>query len=287
MRTALPRLTDRLPLGTGGLEVSPICLGLVAEPAIIPAAFEAGINFFFVTADLHWPLYDVVRRGLAQLIRSKPAARDQIVIGVAAYVTQPEFCHAPFTEVIAEIPGLERIDLAIAGGSYGHELPARLPTYRAHRDTHFAGTRAIGASFHDRESARAELSANDLDIAYVRYNTVHPGARTDLFPHVAPLGGGRRTLLYNFKSADGHIFDAETYEALGVGEDYWRPHVTDSYRFVLTEPALDGILCALPTVASIRDLADALAKGPLDDEDHQYMLDLGDLQRGKATVKQP
>jgi len=49
----LPRPADRLPLGTSGLEVSPICIGMVEDPRTIPAAFEAGINFFFVTADMH------------------------------------------------------------------------------------------------------------------------------------------------------------------------------------------------------------------------------------------
>jgi hypothetical protein len=44
-------------------------------------------------------------------------------------------------------------------------------------------------------------------------------------------------------------------------------------------------LCALPTVGAVRELADALAKGPLDEGDHQYLLDLGELSRGKATVQ--
>ena len=71
LRTQLPRFSDRLALGKRGLAVSPFCLGLVEDPATISAAFDAGINFFFLTADMHWPLYEASRRGL------RSSARDQ------------------------------------------------------------------------------------------------------------------------------------------------------------------------------------------------------------------
>src|ERR1043165_4314286 len=100
----LPKLTDRLPLGASGVVVSPFCVGMSPDPMTIPAAYEAGINFFFVTADMHWPLYEPLRRGLRML------PRDDIVIAAASYVTQPEFCRAPFLEVLAELPELRRLD---------------------------------------------------------------------------------------------------------------------------------------------------------------------------------
>ena len=75
MRKTLPRLTDRIPLGDG-LLVSPVCLGAVPSPKVVPAAWEAGINFFFVTADMHWPMYEPLRRGLESLFK-KPGVRDQ------------------------------------------------------------------------------------------------------------------------------------------------------------------------------------------------------------------
>jgi hypothetical protein len=283
-RAALPKPTDRLPLGASGLEVSPICIGITDDPRTIPAAFEAGINFFFVTADMHWPLYEQTRRGLAQLLDSHPGARDAIVVGAVSYVAQPEFLWAPFEEVVAELPRLERLDLTIAGGAYGHEIDRRLETYARHRAGRHAGARAIGASFHDREAARRVVAQGVLDIGFVRYNPGHPNARDDLFPHVGSRGDGRRTLLYNFKSTLGHLASEAQYAAFGIAADYWRPHPTDYYRFALSEPALDGILCAPPGPDAVRELVDALAAGPLDDEDQQYLLDLGELQRGTAKV---
>src|SRR5262249_5979393 len=102
-RTALPRLTDRLPLGSAGLRVSPVCLGIVGEPATVPAAFDAGVNFFFVTADMHWPLYESARRGLADLLARVRGVREQVVVAGVCYPTQPEFCSMPFQELVAAV----------------------------------------------------------------------------------------------------------------------------------------------------------------------------------------
>jgi hypothetical protein len=283
-RARLPRPTDRLPLGASGLEVSPICIGIVNDPETIPAAFEAGINFFFLTADMHWPLYEQTRRGLARLLERHPGARESIVVGGVSYVAQPEFLWLPFEEVLGELPALERLDLTIAGGAYRHEIDRRLETYKQHRSLRHAGARAIGASFHDREAARDIVGQGELDIAFVRYNPLHPGAREDLFPHAGSRADGRRTLLFNFKSTLGHLASEEQYAALGVDGDYWRPRPADYYRFALGEPALDGILCAPPGPRAVRELVDALEEGPLDDEDRQYLLDLGALVRGVAKV---
>jgi hypothetical protein len=283
-RTALPKLTDRIPLGDSGLAVSPFCSGLTLDARQVPAAYEAGINFFFISADMHWPVYEPLRRGLRMLLDGNPAARDDLVIAVASYVTQPEFCSQPFIEVLEEVPQLARLDLLIAGGAYDREIDVRVALYNIHRTQRFAGCRAIGATFHERAAAVRLLATDALDIALVRYNPLHPRAATEVFPHVKSRADGRRTLLYNFKSTIGWITSEEEYLALGIAPGFWRPHPTDYYRFALTEPALDGILCGLPDAAAVRDLADALEKGPLDDEDRQYLLDLGDLQKGRAKV---
>ena len=220
-RRELPKLTDRYALGNG-LEVSPFCLGLVNDPAIVSAAYEAGINFFFVSADMHWPVYEQTRRGIVQLLADKPSARDSIVVGLVSYVTQPEFCWMPFQEVLEEMPALGRVDMTIAGGSYGNEIGRRLGIYKQHKDSGYLGVRATGATFHERAAMLPILDDARVDMAFVRYNPVHPGAAKDLFPNVRD----DHPLLYNFKSTFGHLTD-DDYAPLGVGPDFWRPHPTD------------------------------------------------------------
>src|SRR5262245_12778537 len=100
-RTALARFNDRLTLGHQGLRVSPFCLGLTCDAATVPAAFDAGVNFFFLTADMHWPLYEPTRRGLADLLARGGGIRDQVVVAAVSYPTQPEFASMPFHELVA------------------------------------------------------------------------------------------------------------------------------------------------------------------------------------------
>ena len=280
-RVRLPSFSDRLRLGRSGLKVSPFCLGLADSPAVVRAAFDQGINFFFVTADMHWPLYEPLRKGLRQLLTGGPRVREQIVVGAVCYATQTEFCSTPFAEVLEEIPELKRLDVLISGGVYAREFKERLPIYVGHRQQGFLGAPAIGASFHDRKAAREAIRQGALDIAFIRYNPEHPGARKDLFPHVKRP---RRTLLFNFKSTQGSLLPAQM-EALGLKADtYWHPAITDYYRFALSRPEIDGLLIAPRTVAELAALKSTLEKGPLDAEEEHYLLDLGLVSHGQAHV---
>lgn len=259
--------------------MSPFCLGMVRDPATVVAAYDAGINFFFVTADMHWPLYEGTRRGLAMLFARGGGVRDDVVVGVVSYATQPVFCYAPFNEVIDAVPGLERIDLSIIGGTYAHEFMVRLNEYRRHREGAVRGVKATGATFHDRVAA-AEASRHAMvDIAFSRYNAVHRGAERDLFPFVDPTS---TTLLYNFINTHGYLKPAR-YEELGLSKSHWRPKVTDYYRFVLARRELDGVLLSLSTPDHVRALKRALRK-PLTEEELTYIRDLADLDKGEASL---
>jgi hypothetical protein len=277
-RKVLPRTTDRHTLNRK-LSVSPFCVGMVSDPRAIGAAFDAGINFFFVTADMHWPLYEQTRRGLADLLARRPGIRDEIVVAVVSYVTQPEFCHAPFEEVRAAIPALKHIDVTVAGGSYRQDFPVRKEQYAHHG---YLGARAFGTTFHDRRMAGKAMSERLVDIGFIRYNAMHRGAEKDVFPHI-PRRKANRSLLYNFKSVDGFL-PAERYAALGLSGDHWRPKATDYYRFALARPEIDGLLCAPHDPRKVEELALALEEGPLTEEERTYIRDLADLARGKARL---
>ena len=280
-RSKLPRLTDRLELGADGLRVSPCCLGIVVDPATIPAAFDAGVNFFFVTADMHWPLYEATRKGLADLLARGRGVRDDIVVAGVCYPTQPEFCSLPFKELVDSVPRLERLDVLLAGGAYGTEIRRRLPVYREHREQRFLGNRAIGVTFHDRKAAVTAMRDGKLDIAFVRYNADHAGAASDLFPSVPERP---RPLLFNFKSTSGWIPPDRMAELGLAAPDYWQPRITDHYRFAFTRPQLDGLLVAQRTPGEVGELAEALERGPLSEEEEDYLIDVAMVARGDARV---
>jgi predicted aldo/keto reductase-like oxidoreductase len=293
-RTKLPQFTDRLVLGHQGLRVSPYCLGWVHSADTIVAAFDAGINFFFITTDLHWPGYEATRRGVRELLARGPEIRDQIVVAAVCYQTRPIFCSTPFRELLDEMPGLGRLDVLIAGAVYADERGKRLPVYQEHRDAGFLGARAIGMTFHDRPAALAAIPGRRVDIAFVRYNADHPGAAKDLFPYVhravrglpdAACAGATRTLLFSFKSTFGYVPPAEM-DGMGLhGSVYWHPEITDHYRFVLSRPEIDGVLMGPKTPAELQGIAEALARGPLTDKEQAYLRNIALVARGEAKVE--
>ena len=269
---------DRLTLNRA-LKVSPFCLGGVHDPRTVSHAFDRGINFFFLTADMHWPLYEGLRRGLQDLLARSPSVRDRIVVAVVAYVTQPEFCHAPFVEALHAVPGLGHIDVTVAGGSYKSDFAVRAEEFARHGPL---GVRAFGVSFHDRKMAAKALREKLVDIGFIRYNTVHLGAEKDVFPHLpAPKRG--RPLIYNFTSTHGFL-RPEHFAQLGLSEQHWQPPITDYYRFVLGRPEIDGLLCAPRTPAEVDGMIAAVAQGGLTEEERLYLRDLADLSTGKARL---
>jgi aryl-alcohol dehydrogenase-like predicted oxidoreductase len=279
-RSRLPRPSDRIAFGRTGIRVSPLCVGLVDDPTTVPAAFDAGINFFFLTADLHWPVYEATRRGLARLFKRGRRVRAQTVVAVCSYATQPEFPAGALAEVVDAVPGLGHIDLAVMGGAYADEMLERLPVFEQMRAERYLGITAIGASFHDRQAALTAVNHDLVDLAFIRYNPAHPGARHDLLPH---LKRSRRAPVFNFTNTHGYV-NPRHYKALGLTRDFWRPAVTDYHRFALTRPEIDGLLCAPATPAEITGLIAALRTGPLDAEEEQYLIDLAELADGRARL---
>jgi hypothetical protein len=273
-RDHFPKPADRLPLGRTGLTVSPFCLGMTASADSVIAAYESGINFFFVTADLHWPLYDGVRKGLARLLDGNKTRRDEIVVGVVSYLDDPLFSTLQFHEVIGEVPGLDRVDLMIAGGvSSDQSFYSRLNSLERARSQRHHGAVAIGASFHQRSLALVADHHGLLDISYIRYNSGHPGARRDLFPYMRPARTG---LVFNFKSVLSRV-SKEMFQNFGLPSNYWLPDMCDYYRFVLSRQEIDGILCSPMTADEVRGMVAALDKGPLTQEEQEYMIWLSSL----------
>jgi hypothetical protein len=236
---------------------------------MVTRAFDAGINFFFLTADMHWPYYQATRKGLAELFTSRSMARTEVVVAGAAYVTQPEFCSMPFTEIVEHVTGLQRLDLLVAGGAYGHNLGGRLPVFHRHREAAFNGCKAIGASFHERDAARWAVSSNAVDIAFVRFNAGHPGAAWDLFPHLARP---RETLVYNFNTTHGFVSEKKAKKLRPKSK--WVPSITDHYRLALSQPAIDGLMVALEGDGQIEALIRACDEGPLTVDEQRYLVDL-------------
>jgi len=274
-RQILPRFSDRLSWPEIDFQISPFCLGMVKSEDTYCCAFDAGINFFFITADMHWPVYDDTRKSLSKLLSRGRGIRDQIVVAGVSYCTQPEFCIGPFEEALQAVPQLDRFDMLIAGGSYAHEIMTRHRVYQHHRQNHFVNCQAIGTTCHDRQVALDVVNNNYFDICFVRYNPLHPGARSDLFPF---MSDDSLVPLFNFKNTVGHI-PPRVFKKLGLADDHWAPEMTDYYKFALARPEIKGLLCSPTTPEEVEELADAMEGPPLTSEVEEYLGQLGELVR--------
>jgi len=131
--------------------------------------------------------------------------------------------------------------------------------------------RAIGASMHDR--ARAGRLAEDsiLDLLMIRYNAAHPGAETDVFPHLAR----RRPAVV--------AYTATSWRRLLRAPRGWKGRAMtagECYRWVLGSPHVDVVLCGPRTAAEWRaDLAE-VEKGPLPEAEAAWMRELGRVVHG-------
>ncbi len=114
--------------------------------------------------------------------------------------------------------------------------------------------RAIGVSIHDRKRAGRLVDDSPLDMLMVRYNAAHPGAEKDIFPGyekrrpltVAYTATSWRKLLKRPKGWDGPVMSAG-----------------DCYRFCLTSPHVDVVLCGPKTGDQLNENLEALKQGPL------------------------
>jgi hypothetical protein len=205
--------------------------------------------------------------------------RGQVVVAGASYVTQPWFFAGAMRELVEAIRGLEGIDVAVVGGAYAWDFTRRLSEHNEVLARGDLGLRAVGASFHDRKTALLATNHNLVNLSLIRYNPGHPGAREDLFPRLTPA----HAHVFNFKSTTGYV-RPEMYAELGLDDSFWRPKVTDYYRFALTRPEVAGLLCSPSTPAEVEELSRALDEGPLDEDEENHLIYLAALKSGGAAL---
>ena len=131
--------------------------------------------------------------------------------------------------------------------------------------------RAIGTSTHDRPRAGRLAEDSPLDMLMIRYNAAHPGAEKDIFPHLAR----RQPALV--------AYTATSWRRLLSRRRGWEgpiPTAGDCYRFCLSSPQVDVVLCGAANTAQLDANLAALQKGPLSGDEMQWMRDFGKVVHG-------
>lgn len=131
--------------------------------------------------------------------------------------------------------------------------------------------RGLGVSIHDRPRAGKLALDSPLDLLMIRYNAAHPGAERDIFPHlekrhpsvIAYTATAWRKLLKKPSGWDGGVMTAG-----------------DCYRFCLSNPNVDVVLCGAKSKAEMAENLDALEKGPLSPDEEGWMRRFGTSAHG-------
>jgi predicted aldo/keto reductase-like oxidoreductase len=126
--------------------------------------------------------------------------------------------------------------------------------------------RSIGVSIHDRPRAGRLAEDSPLDLFMLRYNAAHPGAERDVFPHLEK----RKPAVV--------AYTATSWRKLLKAPAGWSgPTMTagDCYRFCLSSPHVDVVLCGPENTRQLDENLAALEKGPLTPEETQWMREYG------------
>jgi aryl-alcohol dehydrogenase-like predicted oxidoreductase len=132
-------------------------------------------------------------------------------------------------------------------------------------------SRAIGVSIHDRKRAAKLAAEGPLDFFMIRYNAAHPGAEVDIFPHLP----AKKPIIA--------AYTATSWQKLLKAPKGWNGPAAsagDCFRFCLSNPYVDVVVSAPKTAAEMRENMQAIARGPLSDEEMARMRALGKAVHG-------
>jgi aryl-alcohol dehydrogenase-like predicted oxidoreductase len=123
-------------------------------------------------------------------------------------------------------------------------------------------------SSHHRPTFEALAKDPACDAIMVRYNAAHPGAETEVFPR---LGAAPRPGVVAYTATRwGKLLDCSLVPA---GDPPARG--SDCYRFCLSHPDVDAVLCGPRDRAELDEALAALDRGPMSADELAWMRRIG------------
>ena len=170
--------------------------------------------------------------------------------------------------------GIDRADVLILG--WFNSAPHGRVLENALKLKEQGKVRFLGMSGHNRKTfgAMAQDPHNPVDVFMIRYNAVHTGAETDIFPHLPEPGRPGIT-----------VYTATCWRKL-LNPKKMPPGekpltAADCYRFVLSNPNVDLALFAPNGEAQMLDGLKALEQGPLSEDEMARARKIGARIHGK------
>jgi aryl-alcohol dehydrogenase-like predicted oxidoreductase len=254
---------ERRLLGATGLSVGPLGIGssFGIGGADLEWAFDRGMNY------LYWG--SLRRRGFGDALRNLARTRrDELVLVVQSYMRWGSIVSWSLERALRKLR-TDYADVLLLGLWNGPVKPAVLEA--AARLKEQGKVRFVAVSVHRREAAARHLRGEleGADILHIRYNAAHRGAEKEIFPYAAAEPADRSGIVSFTATRWGTLLSPSR------GEDR-TPTAGDCYRFALTRPEVDLCLTGPRNRADVESVLEAIAKGPMDEEELAWMHRVGD-----------
>ncbi len=261
---------SKIQLGQTGLEVSRLGIGssFVRSADYVEEAVERGLNYLY-WGSIRRPAFGRAMRNLAK------RNREGIVLTVQSY-SRVAALMGPSIDLALLRSGVEYFDFLLLGMWNAPPGPRLIDA--ALRLKEQGKVRHLMLSTHNRPVLQQHFSAfaageSPFDVFMFRYNAVHRGAETDIFPPGPADGPG---LVAYTATRWGHLLDPGKMPA---GEA--PASASDCYRFALSSPSVDMVLCGPSDRGQLQEAVGALDKGPLSAAELERMCRIGDHVYGR------
>jgi aryl-alcohol dehydrogenase-like predicted oxidoreductase len=234
----------------------------VPSYAVEKAFHEYGVNYFFWSS----PRRKGMKEAIQHMARSE---RAKLIVAIQTYDHQG-FLMKYFVEKGLRSLNIDYADVLVLG--WFNHIPGRRVLSEALRLREEGKVRYLGMSGHNRTvfGEMARQAGCQIDIYMIRYNAVHRGAETDVFPH---LPGEKRPGIVTYTATCWRkLLKAG---AMPMGEHPLTS--TDCYRFVLSNPNVNVCLTGPRNLKEMEEALLTLDKEPLTREEMNRMRRIGEF----------
>lgn len=259
-------LVEKVKLGKSDLRAGRLGLGAAygAPTAALESAFEAGCNLFYWGALRNKKMGEAIRNITAR------GKRDELKVMIQAFRHSPSGVERSLMRGLNAL-GLDHADVLLLGWYNKHPKPKVLDRVDKLREK--GAFRYLGISGHKRPLFPEFAKDLSYDLFMVRYNAANRGADRDLFPHLP----AERPGIIAF-TATRRMSLTKSNKIPGEEK---RPTAGDCYRFALTNPAVDVVITGPSQQRQLEENIQAVAKGPMTEEELAWMRRIGDFVYGK------